>query len=128
MQDFKKLDVWKKSHKLTLGIYKTTASYPHEERFGIISQMRRCCTSIPSNIAEGCGRNSASQLLHFLNIASGSVSELEYQLILSLDLEFVDSDQYHILEVEVSEVKKMLWSLMQSVRKNTDNQELKTKN
>jgi len=80
MKNFRKLSVWDKSHQLTLDIYKSTSSYPNEERYGLKSQMRRAVSSIPTNIAEGCGRNTQPQFAQFLNIAFGSASELEYQI------------------------------------------------
>lgn len=82
MRDFRKFSVWEKSHKLTLAIYKSTSTYPKEERYGLTNQMRRSASSIPSNMAEGCGRNTQPQLAQFLDIAFGSASELEYHLIL----------------------------------------------
>lgn len=86
MKNFRTLSVWEKTHQLTLFIYKTTSHFPKEEFYGLVSQMRRAASSIPSNIAEGCGRNSQAQFTRFLNIAFGSASELEYQILLSKDL------------------------------------------
>ncbi len=74
MRDFTKLAIWQRSHQLTLKVYSTTKLFPEEEMFGITSQMRRSSSSVPTNIAEGCGRNSNPQLLHFLQIACGSLS------------------------------------------------------
>ncbi len=116
MQNFRELSVWEKSHRLTLNIYKTTTSYPKEERYGITSQMRRSASSIPSNIAEGCGRNSQPQLAHFLNVALGSASELEYQIILSKDLEYINTKIYNDFTEKVVEIKRMLSSLSQKVK------------
>lgn len=76
MRNFRDLLVWQKSHALTLSVYKSTSSFPKEELYGLTSQVRRSASSIPSNIAEGCGRTTQSQLAHFLNIALGSASEL----------------------------------------------------
>lgn len=92
MQDFRNLQVWSKAHKLTLDIYKLTSRFPKDELFGLRSQMRRCSSSIGSNIAEGCGRLGDAELNRFLLIAMGSASELEYQLLLSRDLGYVHSD------------------------------------
>lgn len=116
MQNFRELSVWEKSHTLTLGIYKTTSSYPKEELYGLTSQMRRSASSIPSNIAEGCGRNSQRQLAHFLNIAFGSASELEYQIILSKDLGYISNETYNDFTDKVIEIKKMLSALNQKVK------------
>jgi four helix bundle protein len=86
MQNFKELKVWQKAHRLTLDVYKVTTRFPKDEMFGLTSQMRRSSASIPTNIAEGCGRDSRAELARFLSIAMGSASELEYQLILAKDL------------------------------------------
>ncbi|MDZ7807728.1 MAG: four helix bundle protein [Gracilimonas sp.] len=115
MRDFRKLKVWQKSHEITLAVYKSTVLYPKEEMYGLISQMRRSASSIPANIAEGCGRNSQSQLAHFLNIGMGSASELEYQLILSKDLGFINDQIFKEQTNQVTEVKRMLTSLHQKV-------------
>lgn len=116
MRNFRNLKVWEKSHSLTLDVYEFTSAYPKEELYGLTSQMRRSSSSIPSNIAEGCGRNSQPQFAQFLNIAFGSASELEYQLILSKDLEFIDEKTSNILLDRVTEVKRMLTSLIKMVQ------------
>ncbi len=108
VQDFKKLKVWEKSHQLTVAIYKATAGFPKEELYGLTSQIRRSCASIPANIAEGCGRGGKAELGRFLRVAMGSASELEYHLILAHDLHFLDDRQYQLLEPRVVEVKRML--------------------
>ena len=115
MRNFRKLSVWQKSHLLTLAVYKSTAFYPKEEIYGLTSQMRRSASSVPSNIAEGCGRNTQSQLAHFLNIGIGSASELEYQLILSKDLGFINDQIFKEQIQQVTEIKRMLTSLHQKV-------------
>lgn len=86
MRDFKNLKVWQKSHSLTLDIYKTTSTFPKEEMYGLTSQIRWSCASIPANIAEGCGRDGEAELARFFRIGRGSASELEYHLILVRDL------------------------------------------
>ena len=86
MQDFRDLKVWQKSHQLTLEVYRSTATFPREELYGLTSQIRRASSSIPANIAEGCGRNSPNELRRFLEIAMGAASELEYHLLLARDL------------------------------------------
>jgi len=78
MQDFKKLEVWRKAHELTLDVYRATESFPRTEVYGLTTQLRRSCSSIPANIAEGCGRGTNGDLGRFLRIAAGSASELEY--------------------------------------------------
>jgi four helix bundle protein len=116
MQDFKKLKVWEKGHQLTLGIYKLTARFPKEELYGLTSQMRRAAASIVSNIAEGCGRGGRADFGRFLQMATGSASELGYQLLLAHDLNFLKAEEYQNLERGVVEVKRMLSSLMQRLR------------
>jgi four helix bundle protein len=86
MKDFRQLKVWAKSHELALSIYRVTNDFPREERYGLTSQIRRSTTSIPTNIAEGCGRNTDADFARFLQMAMGSANETEYQLLLSHDL------------------------------------------
>lgn len=115
MRDFKKLKVWEKSHELTLAVYKATASFPDQELFGLTSQMRRSAASIPANIAEGCGRSGEPELARFLRISLGSASELEYHIVLSTDLSYVNKPTSTHLAKQVSEVKRMLTSLIQKL-------------
>ncbi|MBZ0308073.1 MAG: four helix bundle protein [Anaerolineae bacterium] len=119
MQDFKKLVVWQKAHQLTLNVYKLTRGYPSEEKFGLISQMQRSSSSIPTNIAEGCGRETNAELNRFLYVALGSASELHYQIILSHDLGYVEQSHFLVLEQEIIQVKKMLSALIKKLK--TDN-------
>ena len=116
MQDFKKLTVWEKSHKLTLRVYKVTSSFPPEEKYGLVSQMRRAGSSVPANIAEGCGRDGNAELARFLGIAMGSASELEYHSVLAHDLSFLGEEDYGKLDGETTEVKRMLASLIHRLR------------
>lgn len=108
MKDFKNLKVWQKAHALVLSVYKVTSHFPRSELYGLINQIRLSCVSIPANIAEGCGRNSDADFARFLQIALGSASELEYHLILSQDLGFINSEHYTMLDNEVIEIKRML--------------------
>ena len=94
MRDFRKYRVWELGHDLTLDIYRQTKEFPKEERYGVTSQMRRASSSVPANIAEGCGRESDAEFRRFLVISQGSVSELEYFNILAKDLGYI-SDQTH---------------------------------
>jgi len=119
MQDFKKLTVWKKSHLLTLDIYKVTVSFPKSEIYGLTSQMRRACISVSANIAEGCCRGTDPEFSHFLKIALGSASELEYHLLLSHELHFLQLDAYNSLSVQVNEVKRMLISFINKLKVST---------
>ena len=119
MQDFKKLQVWGKSHNLTLKMYALTCQFPREEIYGLTSQIRRACASIPTNIAEGCGRGSSADFARFLQIAMGSTSEVEYLILLARDLKYFNANQYVELIDATIEVKKMLTSLLRRLR--TDN-------
>lgn len=118
MQDFRKLAVWGKSHQLTLAIYELTKTFPSNENFGLISPMQRSSSSVPTNIAEGCGRGGSAELRRFLTIAMGSASELHYQLILSKDLNYLPEQQFRTLETQVIEVKKMLSGFIRSINNN----------
>jgi len=100
--------VWEKAHRLALEVYRVTATFPREEAYGLTSQIRRCCASIPANIAEGCGRGGDGELARFLRIAMGSASELEYHLLLVRDLGLLNPTEYEWLTTSVVEVKRML--------------------
>ncbi|MBN8857882.1 MAG: four helix bundle protein [Sphingobacteriales bacterium] len=115
MRDFHKLTIWIKSHQLTLKIYNLTKLFPKEETFGLISQMHRAAYSIPSNIAEGCGRNSNPDFKRFLTISVGSASELEYQLFLSHDLGFIPETLFKELETETIQLRKMIYTLIKKL-------------
>ena len=116
MKDFRQLKVWEKAHQLALAIHKATKGFPKEEIYGLTSQIRRASMSVPTNIAEGCGQNTDAQFARFLQIAMGSASETEYQLLLSYDLEFLNKEQYEKLNADVTEIKRMLTSLIQTLR------------
>ena len=116
MKDFRKLKVWEQSHNLTLAVYEATANFPNRELYGLTSQIRRSASSIPSNIAEGSGRDSDADLRRFLQIAMGSASELEYQLFLAHDLKLLNEDTYIKLNTDVTEVKRMLASFIQRLK------------
>jgi len=87
----KELNVWKESMKLVKDVYLLLSNFPQSEQYGLCSQMRRAAVSIPSNIAEGCGRNSDKELIHFCYISQGSLAELETQLLISVDLNYIES-------------------------------------
>jgi four helix bundle protein len=116
MQDFRNLKVWEKAHALTLQVYSVTSSFPQSELFGLTSQMRRSAASIPTNLAEGCGRTGNAELIRFARIAMGSASELEYQVLLCQDLPLISPETYRELNVRIAEVKKMLASLVRGMR------------
>jgi four helix bundle protein len=111
MRNFKNYDIWKLSHELTLEIYRITADFPNSEKYQIISQMQRAAYSIPSNISEGCGRKSDKEFNRFLQIALGSAHELEYFLILSKDLNFINQETYTSLDEKINQLKKRIYSL-----------------
>jgi four helix bundle protein len=117
MQDFKNLLVWQKSHACTLLIYRLTKRFPDDERFGLTSQLRRGTASIAANLAEGCGRGSDQDFARFVQMAMGSSAEVEYHLILARDLEYVNSDDFATAVGAIEEVKRMLASLLKTVRK-----------
>ena len=115
MQSFKNLKVWEKAHHLTRAIYKVTTSFPRDETYGLISQIRRAASSIPSNIAEGCGREGDPELARFCIIARGSATELEYPLLLARDLKWIQPDDYANLSELTVEIKRMLTVLVQKL-------------
>jgi four helix bundle protein len=116
MKDFRRLKVWEKSHLLTLGVYKATATFPKEERYGLSAQLRRASASVPANIAEGCGRNGNKEMARFLQMSMGSLRELEYELLLARDLNYFDGGTYSGLQGDVDELEKMLAALIRRVR------------
>ena len=108
MGDYRKLKVWERSHRLTLGVYRVTGTCPQSELYGLTSQVRRSAYSIPSNIAEGCGRNGDAELARFLDIPMGSANELDHHLLLAHDLGLLVPDDHQRLELEIREVNNML--------------------
>jgi four helix bundle protein len=115
MKPFRDLQVWEKSHSLTLGCYDSTSHFPKPELYGLTSQIRRAAASIPTNIAEGCGRTGNGEFHRFLQIAAGSASEVEYLLLLARDLRLMSDQEYRNLNSRVCEVKRMLASLIRKV-------------
>jgi len=115
MRDYRKYDVWKLGHEITLQIYALTKEFPKKEQFGIISQMRRAAYSIPSNISEGCGRESDAEFKRFLIISRGSASELEYFTVLAKDLGYLNQSSYTKVNDDVNKVKRSLNNLIQKI-------------
>src|SRR5690606_7475869 len=115
---FEKLQVWQKSRELSIKIYKTTALFPSEEKFGLTSQMRRAAISISSNIAEGVGRHSHNDQARFTEIAFGSALELVNQIILSKDLGFINEEKYLEIRQDLTEITAMLDGLYKSQKRN----------
>ena len=116
MQNYKDLKVWARAHAFTLSVYEITKLFPKEELYSLTNQIRRGASSIPANIAEGCGKNSQAEFAHFLNIALGSANEAEYFLLLSKDLKYLAENKFLELENNINEVKAMLISLINKVR------------
>lgn len=94
MRDFHKLIIWQRSHQLALKVYSISKFFPKDELFGLTSQIRRAVSSIPTNIAEGCGRASNKDFAHFLQIAIGSAAEVEYELLLAHDLNYINENDF----------------------------------
>ena len=111
MQDFKNLTVWKRSHALTLEVFRTTASFPFEEKFGLAAHLRKTAVSVESNLAEGAGRDGKAEFKRFVFIALGSVCELECQLLIAKDLGFMTAALVDRLNGLGAEVRKMGWAL-----------------
>ena len=116
MKDFHKLKVWEKAHDLTLKLYSISKDFPKEEMYGLTNQIRRSAASIPTNIAEGCGRNNKREIIQFFNIAIGSSSELEYQIILAHDLGYIDKASYSADTLQVIEIRRMLYAFIQRLK------------
>ncbi len=117
MQDFRNLEVWKKSHELTLEAYRITECFPRSEMFGLSSQIRRAASSVPTNLAEGCGRTQA-EFARFVQIALGSACELEYEFLLAKDLSLLPLESYDETNARMIEVKRMLQSLLRRIQRD----------
>ena len=128
MQSHKELKVWQYAIDMAVEIQNVTRSYPKEEIFGMVSQMRRAATSISMNIAEGYARGTDKEILHFLYIASGSASELDTQLILSYRFGFIDAETKSRLSEQLTIIRKMLNSLITSVKARITNEKVYQQN
>ncbi len=115
MRDFRELKVWNVSHELCLLVYGITKQFPNDERYGVISQIRRASASVPTNIAESCGRDSNKEFVRFLRISARSISEVECLLILSKDLNYTTEEQKKELVNLVVSVRKMLFNLVKAI-------------
>lgn len=116
MHNYKNLTLWQESIVLTTEIYSITKNFPSDEKYGLTSQIRRAAVSVPSNIAEGAGRSSHKEFKHFLTISTGSIFELETQLIVAHNLNFIDDEIMSEISVRISKVQKMLYGLEKSIR------------
>ena len=117
MQRYTELKVWERSHALALAVYRQSASFPEQERFGLTAQLRRAAVSVPANIAEGSKRQGAQDFARFLNIAEGSLAETGYLLLLARDLGYLDAAAAKNLLAEVDEIAAMLHALRGKVEK-----------
>lgn len=116
MVDYRNYKVWQRSHLLVLEIYKVTLQFPQSEQSNLVSQMNRAALSIPTNIVEGCGRDTQKEFVRFLHISSGSAYELEYLILVSRDLNFIKKESAEDLLSEIGEIKKMLYTLIKKIR------------
>jgi four helix bundle protein len=116
MRDFKKYNIWTLGHSFTLEVYSLTKNFPKEEIYGLTSQIRRASSSIPTNISEGCGRDSDAEFNRFLTIALGSASESEYLLILSKELNYIDTSSFEKLNSDINMIKQKIYSLKQKLK------------
>jgi four helix bundle protein len=116
MQDFRNLEVWRTAHRVVLSAYRVTSALPRDERYGLTSQIRRAAVSVASNIAEGCGRGSDADFARFLQMAMGSASELEYQILLAFELGMLSRESSAALSSENARSRRMLNSLLRKTR------------
>jgi len=116
MNNFKKLIVWQRAREFVKDIYILTKKFPNDEQFGLTSQIRRAVISIVSNIAEGSGRGSNKDFAHFLDIAQGSAYELETQIILAFDLDYISKEEFTLSSNKINEIQKMIHKLAESFR------------
>jgi len=119
IKTFQDLIVWQKSHNLVLQVYEITSIFPSEEKYGLISQMRRAAISMASNIVEGFKRRTVKDSLNFYNISAGSLDELKYQLLVSKDLKYMPEKNYNELLILAEEVSKLLTSWIRSQKTNS---------
>ncbi len=112
MRDFRQLDVWHKAHAFTLATYRATEGFPKSETFGLVTTLRRGATHLTTKIAEACGQDLAPDYHRCLQAARGSGVELEYQLLLARDLQFLPAEHFEVLQAQVVEVRRMLSGLL----------------
>ena len=116
MRNYRDLFVWQKAHKLVLCVYRETKGFPADERFGLSSQLQRAASSIPANLAEGCGRRSDGEMARFVQIAMGSGAELSYHLLLCRDLGMLGAVEFSRLASDADEIMRMLSALSGKLR------------
>ncbi|MFH1752008.1 MAG: four helix bundle protein [archaeon] len=115
-QDFKKLRVWQAAKDFTIDIYKVTEKFPVSEQYAMVQQLRRAAYSVPSNIAEGCGKTSQKELARYLSISNGSIKEVENFLILAKELGYLSKQDYSVLSENLEKIAKMNSRLLKNVR------------
>jgi four helix bundle protein len=118
MHNFKELIIWQKARILVKEVYENTISFPANEKYGITSQIQRAAISIPSNIAEGSGRGSNKDFSRFLDMAMSSAFELETEIILSYDLNYMNENNYNLILPKIQEVQKMIFAFKNQLRIN----------
>lgn len=121
MRNFKNLEIWIKSRKLVFSVYQLTTKFPKDEKFGLTQQIKRAVISVPSNIAEGCGRESIKELIHFLNIAIGSLCEVETQIYLCEDLNFINQIESNDISTKITEIRKMIFGYIRYIKNLSSN-------
>jgi four helix bundle protein len=125
---YQELDIWKQTRMLVRSIYQLTKKFPKEEQFGLTNQLRRAVVSIPSNIAEGCGRNHFKDSIQFFFIARGSLYEVETQVIVSCDLEYLSQSELTLILEHITKCKKILNGFINYYQSKTNNQQPTTVN
>ena len=120
LKSIENLDVYKRTHKLTLNLYKITKHFPQQEKYGLTNQIRRAAASINSNLMEGAHRNSIKEYIQFAAIARGSSGELKYQLLLAKDLNYINEKKYYKFNKEINDISKMIAGLIRSLKKKTN--------
>lgn len=116
MQDFTKLKIWQKAHEFTVNLYKMTANFPSEEKFGLTNQIRRASVSIESNLAEGCGRNGDKEFSRFINLAQGSAYEVRCHLFIARDLGYLSVDKFELLHNKIDEISRMMIAFQKKLK------------
>ena len=116
--EYTELEVWKEARVLANSVYQISKAFPKDERFGLTSQIRRCAVSVPSNIAEGCGRRTSADTIQFLHIARGSLYELETQLYLAVDQSYLGKEEFGLLSRQILKCKKLINGFIKYYKSN----------
>lgn len=116
MKNYRELNVWRIGHAVSLAVYRLTKSFPSEERFGLTSQLRRAASSVPANLAEGCGRDGDAELKRFATIALGSARELDYHVLLATDLGYLEPVPASALAEQILLLRRMLGAFIQKLK------------